>query len=234
MSSNWVFSIFFPLIGTFLSNGMWIVPLKNTMDARTVDQTIKLSPTPFVATILNCLGWTIYAFLRLDPFLFAANSFGVIVGLYNSISYLLLHSEKKSLPKITGVEVGVFSVICFWAILLLILYFSRLSSGTIASVVGTWACSINAIFYCSPMAELIIARDFALLDAVYLPMIIINMITALTWGLYGLFGIHDIFVWSPNVVGVSASGIMILLKLGRYNWQKKSDPLISSSHVLSS
>jgi solute carrier family 50 protein (sugar transporter) len=218
MALEWVFSLLVPLIGTVLANAMWFVPVKNTLDARSQDSNIVLEPTPFVVTVLNCLGWTIYGFLIMDPFVFAANWLGIPVGLYNTTSYLILFGGKCKHSNISKVEIGLLLAVSFWIVLLLILFFSFQPMAVISKVVGFCTSIITALYYCSPMAALMFTGDFSKLDAIYLPMGVTNMICAFTWALYGAFGAKDIFILIPNSIGTIASIILISLKILRNNW----------------
>ena len=228
MASEWVFGIFVPLIGSILANAMWCVPVQNTLNARKPDSNIELEPIPFVVTVLNCMGWTLYSFLIMDPFVFSANAFGILVGLFNTTSYIMLTADKNRDSMISSTEIGLLLAASFWILLMLVLFFSSQSTDTITTVVGICTCTITALYYCSPMANLLLTRNFATIDVIYLPMGITNLICALTWTLYGAFGIGDIFVWLPNLIGTIASVILVSLKLIR-TFVSKKQALASSA-----
>jgi hypothetical protein len=43
---------------------MWLSPLKTVLDAKAKGDLGDLNPAPWVVAYNNCIGWTIYSFLK--------------------------------------------------------------------------------------------------------------------------------------------------------------------------
>jgi hypothetical protein len=79
-----------------------------------------------------------------------------------------------------------------------------------ATMVGTIGCTFAIAYYAAPlsmMANVVMTRDSS---ALYLPTTIVNILNAGMWSIYG-FGLMDINVWAPNVIGLLLSIAQLVL-----------------------
>jgi uncharacterized protein with PQ loop repeat len=71
------------------------------------------------------------------------------------------------------------------------------------TVLGAFCVISSLIFYGAPlinMIEIVRNKDSS---SLYAPALVINGINCLLWFSYGLFGIHAVIVWLPNIIGLT-------------------------------
>ena len=85
--------------------------------------------------------------------------------------------------------------------------------GASIQVVG-YVCIITiTLYYLAPLSalgEIIKNRDAA---GLYMPMVIMNMLTSTTWAAYGFIFIGDVVVYAPNMLAMLISAAQVYLKL---------------------
>jgi len=95
-NNAWIANIFCPTLGMIIANVMWLSSLPAVLESRRKRSIGKLNPLPYVSITHNCLGWSTYAILTHDYFLYYANIFGLVLGLiYCSTCLSILYSERK-------------------------------------------------------------------------------------------------------------------------------------------
>eukprot|EP01035_Chromulina_nebulosa_P017673 gene17673-23263_t len=155
-----------------------------------------LNPVPFVITVFNCIGWTIYACMKHDYFIFFSNSTGVLFGLFYSVSLISVLSFMQALL--------LFSV-GFWclmgAVAAIILNNTEYNREQAVTFIGTLACSASLAYYAAPLSSVFLIIKTSDASSIYLPTIIINFVNAFCWFVYGIFGTHDVLLWLPNLIG---------------------------------
>ena len=238
---TWITTIFCPLLGVLIDNAEGWAPVWALLQARknkklgeslvsakyypnSVNYEIAapnsilicflkgpLNPIPFALITNMCLGWTIYAVLKGDYFIFMSNCFPVILGIVLCLTavHILEHTDSKSNPKdqIIRLRVEAILVSCasFWMTVSLVIglilkdekhhEFKTLFVGALCDV-----CTL--VFYAAPLtnlAEVIEKKDSSTL---YAPAIGVNLSSAILWFLYGFLGINEAVVWIPSAMGI--------------------------------
>jgi solute carrier family 50 (sugar transporter) len=218
-SAKWVSTIFCPLLGLILANLMWLSPFTAILNARKMRELGSINPIPFIAMITNCFGWTFYACFTNDQFLFWANSFGIILGLFYAITCLTLLSKKTADEEYSELylqtERGLLFAVFFWSVMGLLCsqLFSNFSDPIrqCAMMTGLLSCCFSIGYYAAPLTtvfQVISNRDAS---SLYFPTILVNLINALSWFFYGLLGTHDLLLWIPNGLGFILATIQISL-----------------------
>jgi solute carrier family 50 protein (sugar transporter) len=90
-----VVNFVFPLIGTIICQFLWTTPVPAVLEVRYTRYLGPLNPYVFVVTCFNCVGWSMYAAMTKDIFIFLANLPGICLGLFNSIQCLTVMSKKN-------------------------------------------------------------------------------------------------------------------------------------------
>lgn len=198
------------------------------MHARQARDIGDINPLPFVAMVFNCIGWIGYACLLQDFFLFFANIIGLVLGLFYSIVCLTLlakqgEGQQYSQLYLTVERLLLFALF-FWSLMgLLAGTLFNQSSNTrkeSANLVGLLSCAFSIAYYAAPlstMVEIIRTKDSS---SLFLPMIMVNLVNAIMWFLYGAIAKHDINIWGPNGLGaiLSTIQIMLLLLYSKHSW----------------
>ena len=148
-------------------------------------------------------GWTLYSLVTspADPFIFAANLFGTLLGLWYTVTAASLTASMRSADTLTMVAVlstaifgGAGAAQAFGAL-----------SPRVAELV--WGASCNVVllaFFSAPLstlAHVVAARSSASIAANW-PLTVASLANAALWSAYG-FAIHRPFVWAPNAAGVA-------------------------------
>eukprot|EP01038_Epipyxis_sp_PR26KG_P009753 gene9753-13120_t len=218
--SNWATLYLCPALGVAICTGMWLSPWSAVMQCRNSRDMDSLNPLPFVATVFNCLGWTIYGCQKQDYFLFWANCPGVVLGMYYSIISLTILAKKTAEEEFSFqyllVERLLLFAQFFWCLMAMISstvftkYIDPLAESE--ALIGTLSMIFSLGYYGAPlstMAQVIQSRDSS---SLYPPLILTNLINATLWTCYGFFGTGDLNLYVPNGIG----GLLAISQLTLY------------------
>lgn len=164
----------------------------------------------------------LYGCLNGDPFVMASVTLGLPINYFAlSSAFGILGKSGKVADNTTswrldcivlgGIAVWVIVAFVIGAILPHTLAEDRKPS-VATSIVGFTACVTCMIYYFSPLTvllEIIKEKDAA---GLYLPMIVMNLITSASWGAYGFIYIGDVVVYGPNLFAVLLSASQLVLK----------------------
>lgn len=221
VSSAFFTTFLFPLIGTIISNCLYLTPLPVVLEARYTRYLGPTNPYPFVLIAFSSMGWTIYGCLKQDYFLFISAFPGVVLGLYYTIVCLTVIAKRSADSDFSemyvGVEAFLLFAVSFWGIMGFVaaVNFKNYPNPLLeaSSMVGLLCCSLSVAYYASPLTTLyqvIKERDSS---TFYLPLLCINLTSSSMWFLYGLAGTHDPNLIIPNSIGMTLSLIQITLRL---------------------
>jgi solute carrier family 50 protein (sugar transporter) len=218
---EWVLTTLIPSIAIVITTAMWLSPLKAVLAARKSRELGDTNPYPYVATILNCIGYTSYGLMKKDEFLFWSNVTGLVLGLFYLINTMTIIAGKtKPYEELSDqyktLEYLLLFAFSFWPIILLISQFGF--SGfpdpqeQAMSLVGTISMMFSIAYYaapCATMLEVIKKRDSA---SLYAPMITLNLVNSLLWSSYGL-ALLDPNIAAPNCIGVVLAVLQLTLSV---------------------
>ena len=165
---------------------------------------------------MNCVAWIVYGVQKGDYYIFMANVSGIVLGTFYSLTSISLLSRSTNAEdelKMNRLEFLIVSGTLYYCLIGLIVGLILSSSQKSAGEM-IFAASGNfyAIFYyAAPLST--IANVFKTKDSssLYAPMLIANAVNSSSWFIYGLFGIHDPFVWAPNLVGASLTVFQLVI-----------------------
>ncbi len=196
---------------------MWLSPLTVKLKARDKKGLGELNPVPFAAAIVNCIGWTIFAMITTDYFMFFANIFGIVIGSYCTLSSIILLNKSTTLTdaeetNVTCVEAIMLSGISSWLILVAFVTFYLLPRDKdMATSVMRALCDITMIcFYASPLSTLRHVLRTKDLSSLHIPSLCANFCNAVLWAEYGI-AVGCVSVWIPHVLGLIISAIQVML-----------------------
>lgn len=105
-----------------------------------------------------------------------------------------------------NVEMILISTCCFWLTVIfvtgLVLGDPRYKKATLITV-GSACASCDVLFYTAPLLhlyEIIQTKDSS---SLYYPALVVNGLSCSLWAIYGLFGVYDIAVFLPSLIGLS-------------------------------
>lgn len=159
-----------------------------------------------------------YGCVRKDIFLMSGVGLGVLANAYGSFTAIELLAKEKQFKTLHNMEVILMGGIIMWIIIIHFITFvaEKLSSQNLLlteHVLGGLCSFLSIAYYLSPLSkigEIIRARNVA---SLYMPMLVMNLVTSLLWGGYGIFGANDPYIILCNGFACFATLIMIALKL---------------------
>lgn len=223
-----IVNIVCPLLGVLISNAMWLAPFKLVMQARESRHLGSVNPIPFAVTFINNIGWVMYASLLSNYYIFCSSVLGVLFALFYTITCLTIMAKEAYEDEFTvqymlveGLLVG---GLLFWATLGIVqtsIFNAFADPHDQATVmIGYLCCFFNICYYAAPlssMAEVIRTKDAS---SLYLPNILVNSLNATMWLCYGAFGVNNIVVWGPSLIGLllSFSQMALVFAFHRGPW----------------
>lgn len=209
---------------------MWLSPFPAVWKARTTREMGELNPLPFVVTVLNCVGWTMYSCLTKDVFIFLGNISGLILGLFYTITSMTVIAKKSEgdsfSEQYTLVEGLLLFAFLFWGLMAFfcVTIFNDFPDPIkeATAMVGLVSCAFSIAYYAAPLSTMYTVISKQDSSSLYLPMIVVNLINALLWFSYGAFGTQDINIWLPNLLGIILAGcqssLVFMFKKGTF-WE---------------
>jgi solute carrier family 50 protein (sugar transporter) len=158
-----------------------------------------------------------YAVLLKDYYIFISNFPGLVVGMYYSITALVLLSGGKTSSDVLRYNIIegmiVVGLLYFALISLLVgLYLDETQQSLRESIVASTGVACAVMYYvapCSTIYQVVATRNASTIHA---PMMIANAANSFLWLVYGV-SIQDPFVYAPNVIGFGLSALQLLLAL---------------------
>jgi solute carrier family 50 (sugar transporter) len=160
-----------------------------------------------------------YSIIQKDYFIYFANVPGIVLGVYyaiNSMVLIAVNSKDKELPKEYRIlEASLVGGPLAYSIVAMVVGISLPSSqhnvGRIIVAICANCCTV--MYYASPLTTMyavITTRDSSSLHP---PMLLANLANSTMWLIYGLFALNDPFVYAPNGIGATLSGLQLSLCL---------------------
>jgi len=203
----------FPLAGVLTSNALFMAPFTAVLARVRAKSLGKLNPLPVAMTVLSSWAWLQYGLSVPDPYIVAGNLPALTAAVYGLMQMLPLMHEvghARELRTVVGMFVaGCFITFCLWSYLI----FAHVDGNERSSSLGSFATVIFIVLAASPlssMSTVIATRDAS---SIYAPMTAAQCVNCMLWTVYGLAAAHNVFVWGPNLTGLSLGLMQLTLKL---------------------
>jgi len=198
-----------PACGVISANLIFISPFQTVLGVRKDNVLGSLNPLPYPMIVANCLSWLCYSFVVKDWFVYFANIFGFVLGVFYTTSCRACSETSASSAKVMDILFlgGQAFVLGGASIALIALRNDPKAAQTMMGVV----CMIVLVcFYTSPLSVLykvVTTRNSA---SLHIPLAIASFANGSLWSIYG-FVLGDIFIWGPNALGAVFSGLQLVL-----------------------
>jgi solute carrier family 50 protein (sugar transporter) len=176
----------------------------------TAKSTGSQSLLPLIMLFSNCFLWTIYGFLIDSIFpVMVVNGFGCFTCTFFSAIFYRYTTGRTMLNKIFAV-VGVFLLGMLAYTILGIRGVTHQRDSQVQKVLGFVAVAVNIAVYAAPLDT--IKTVLATRSAASMPasLCIMNVINGSLWVTFGAV-IGDMFMLTPNVIGVALSAVQVAL-----------------------
>lgn len=235
MSPTWITALFCPILGDIISNIMFATSLPAILKARANNDIGNINPIPYGVTVMNCVGWTIYGVMQRDFFIFFGNMPGGVLSIFYTVSSLVLlarRGESKDVSMYRLLESIFLAALVFWGVMGMIVGIAMgpQDAAMGSFIVGLIVSGCGLAYYVAPLStvrQVIVTRNAS---SLYAPMIVMNLVNALLWFVYGFVAAGDLFVWGPNAVGITLACIQLSL-IGLYGSGPKG---MQAMHVATS
>jgi len=197
-----------PVLGATMANGMFASGFSEVLAKRKEGNLGDFNPLPMPIIFGNCLGWLTYSYLKKDPFVFAANAPGLLLGIWYTMTMLRLAPASDA----KRVET---TLMCMVAIHLAASAVSAFVLPDRAAMITLYGFVNNAIllmYYGAPLSTIGKVLKTKSAASIYFPTVLVNGLNGAFWAVYAL-AIKDKYLFIPNLIGVSLAAIQILLCL---------------------
>lgn len=198
-----------PALGVLCANGMFFAPLLELLELRRRGTLGEVNPLQFPGIVLNSIGWLVYGCELPDAYLFFANFFGALLGVWYTLQCLRVMDAQSG----ARIEAMLLCAGGIWALagIVRVTAFAGRTEGRLIFEVGTVTALV--LFYAFPlstMVEVIRTRDSSSIIA---PLSALSWLNGACWTVYGVLAIKNPWVWAPNGIGVVLASVQLLLSL---------------------
>lgn len=197
-----------PTLGVALSNAMFLSAVPAVLDARKNGNLGDLNPVPWAFILANCIAWLHYSYVVQNPYAFASNALGAVLGLFFTLTGVALGSpsQRNQLTAVAVVTSAASIAASFWTCFLLKTAAAR------QLLTGYFANVILVVFYGAPLSTLrMVLRDKSA-ASIYAPLSFLSLLNGSLWVIYGL-AIRDFFIVVPNCCGLILAVIQLAFKV---------------------
>lgn len=191
---------------------VFLAPLPTIRKIVTVDQSVGNLPLlPYSAMICSALLWSTYGILRSEPRIWSANMLGLILGLYYFLRFIQF--SPKASPTLPGSVTRHVQFIAIVTVATIGLATTMTDVVQAASIIGMAGVLFAFAMFASPLSVLKHVLETGSAKAIPLPFTLASFFNCALWSVFGIFGIHDVNVYLPNVLGLLCSIAQIALKI---------------------
>lgn len=175
------------------------------------DKTTGIMPLlPYSSMVSNSFIWVMYGSLKNLKSVFWANAIGFMLGTY----YMLMFSRHcgplaNNLPGTIDQHWKGTSAFIVFNVLLA----TCLPKNEAKDMIGKVGMLSFIVLFASPLAALQQVIQSKSAASIPLPFTIASTINCLLWSIVGIYGMNDVYIWLPSVLGLCCALVQLLLKL---------------------
>lgn len=198
------------IAGTVTTIVLLFSPFPDFRRIHTEKNTGEVRILPVLMLCLNCFTWAAYGYLSATYFpVMSINAFGALTSFVFSCVFYRWSSDRAMLHKIGSVTLAwmllviLFVVLCSTDVL-------AISTNAQEKISGYAAVTLNVCLYASPLKTMTLVLRTKSAASLPAMMCCVNLVNGSIWVLYGILA-NDMFVLSPNAIGVALSAIQVVL-----------------------
>ena len=200
-----------PYGGVLLSNALYLSPMMSVRYAVNTGRLGSLNVVPQALMVVSTGAWLSYGFSLPNVFILASNLGGSVLSVYYVLATFHLIppeqlSDRRAVQAI--LVVGNTAMLLLWTVLVL----SELARRTVSFVLGAYGSFLCVLLFAAPLSTVrtvVASRSSASIQA---PLLATQLANCVLWTVYGLI-ISDVWVWGPNMAGLTLAAIQLILKL---------------------
>ena len=225
---DFFFATICPTLGMIISNLQLASPFKAVLECRKRQNLGPLNPVPLAISFVNLIGVIIFGSALKDKFIVLGVAIGIVLNFLGCTTAMSLLAIQGRLAEVYRME-RLIIVGISWYILVAVLFVLGAISDVDAllTVMGASTTVTTVLYYCAPLSTLRLVITLRDASSLYLPMLMMNLISSFLWFSYGLFGVSNVWVYVPNCMGLVVTIAQLAVKFiyskpfERYNTQSK-------------
>lgn len=147
----------------------------------------------------NCFLWVVYGLLKEEVKVWGTNIIGLILASYYFLRFSKYAPEKS--PTLPGsIEQHIRANIVVIGSTFAVVYISPLTDP--ASFIGNVAVFFCIAMFGSPLAALKTVLQTKSAKSIPLPFTVATIANCFLWTIFGLFEMHDVNIYVPNILGL--------------------------------
>lgn len=165
---------------------------------------------PYSSMMANCFLWMVYGILKKESKIWATNGIGVIFGMFYFLRFIKYAPSKS--PTFPG-SIGQHISACIAVLAASAGVTALFPVDEAASIIGNMAVLFCVAMFGSPLASLKTVLKTKSAKSIPLPFTLATVVNCVLWSVAGIFQMHDIKVYFPNVLGLTFGMAQVALKL---------------------
>lgn len=188
---------------------VFLAPIPTMQQIRQDRAVGSLPLLPYSSMIASTFIWVTYGIMKREPSIWSCNSVGLVLGTLYFLNFVKF--APKAAPTFPGSISQHFQGIMAVIASTLLLAKSPLQSPV--SLIGTAGVLFCIAMFASPLAALktVVATRSA--KSIPLPFTMASLINCGLWSIVGIWGMRDMNIIVPNLLGLTFSLIQVALKL---------------------
>ncbi|XP_050375848.1 bidirectional sugar transporter SWEET4-like [Argentina anserina] len=187
------------IIGNLIAFFLFLSPVPTFVQIWKKGSVEQYSPVPYLATLINCMVWTLYGLPIVHPdstLVWTINGLGTIIEVVYIILFLIFSDKKKRLIVVLVVAV---EIIFIGVLTLLVLTLAHTHTKR-SLIVGIISIAFNIMMYAAPMT--VMKMVITTKSVEYMPFFLsfTSFANGLAWTAYALIR-FDPFITIPNGLG---------------------------------
>ncbi|KAL5551566.1 hypothetical protein UlMin_001742 [Ulmus minor] len=207
------------IIGNIISLFLFMSPVPTFVRIWKKGSVEQYSPIPYLATLVNCLVWTLYGLPMVHPgsiLVVTINGSGTAIECVYIILFLIFSDKKKRLKVVLVVLVEIIFIAVLTVLTLTLAHTHKRRS----TVVGTICILFNIMMYASPLAVMKLVITTKSVEFMPFFLSLASLANGIAWTTYALIR-FDPFITIPNGLGTLFGVAQLILYATYYKSTKR-------------
>ncbi|XP_027343196.1 bidirectional sugar transporter SWEET4-like [Abrus precatorius] len=207
------------IIGNIISGFLFLSPVPTFMEIWRKGSVEQFSPAPYLATLVNCMVWTLYGLPMVHPhslLVVTINGSGCVIEIIYVTLFLIYSNRSKRLKVFLWLLVELIFITALTLVTLTLVHSLKKRS----AIVGTTCILFNIMMYASPLAVMKLVIKTKSVE--YMPFFIslASFGNGVAWTTYALIR-FDPFITIPNGLGTLFAVAQLILYATYYKSTKR-------------
>ncbi|KAF7828113.1 Bidirectional sugar transporter SWEET4 [Senna tora] len=207
------------ILGNIISGFLFLSPVPTFVRICKKGSVEQYSATPYLATLVNCMVWTLYGLPIVHPhsiLVVTINGSGCVIELVYIALFLIYSQRKQRIKVLVWLLIELLFIFTLTLLTLLLAHSHKKRS----SIVGTVCIVFNIMMYASPLAIMKVVITSKSVEFMPFFLSLASFGNGVAWTTYALIR-FDPFITIPNGLGTLLSVAQLLLYATYYNSTKR-------------